>query len=207
MSHDRAHQRKYITPAICMVVIFSMLMFSCDIKNKQSSEYYPIDSLLDAQIGTLLLSKAKLTKQSSMSGLTSANEYTPKDTASWEKELAILGEIGAINRPTSKGLYQVDKALTDPRSNLKVDVFTATENLPVHSLRIYYQNEPAKIRRIEAVLEEGNSLYTSVKNLELEFQDVDQQLVLTGYKIEGSQKMYLKDSVQYKIAVAITLAN
>lgn len=207
MFHFRKHQHKSIKPAFCMGLICAMLMFSCDVKNKQSSGYYPIDSLLDAQIGTLLKSRAKLTKQSSMSGLNSVNEYTPTDSASWEKELAILGEIDAINRPTSKGLYKVDKALTDPGSNLKVDVFTATENLPVHSLRIYYQNEPAQIRRIEAILEEENALYTSVKNLDLEFQDIDQLLVLTGYTIEGSQKMYLKDSVQYKIAVAITLAN
>ncbi|RAW03068.1 hypothetical protein [Pseudochryseolinea flava] len=195
--------RRYI-----LVVVSGMLMFSCNIKkDRSSSGYYPIDSLLKAQANALHRHRAEVSKTSSLSDVNETNTFHPKDIASWEKELAALMEIDAINRPTYNGLYQVDKGLADTRSNLKVDAFTAQGDLPVQSLRIYYQDSPAKVRKIEAVLKEENSLYTSKKFFELEFQDIDRQNILTAYTVEGEQKMYLKDSVHYKIAVAITLAN
>jgi hypothetical protein len=192
----------------CAFVAIIALMFSCATKKQESaSEYFPIDSLLQAQIRILYHAKASIRKAASLGDSVEVNDYKPGDSIAWRNELSILSEINAINKPTSRGLYVVDTALTDVSSNLKVNVFTATENLPVRSLRIFYHNSPNNIRKIDAVLKEDNSLYSSVKNLNLEFQDIDQRIVLTGYAVSGIQKMYLKDSVTYNISVAITLAN
>ena len=209
MEHRLNHQRRTLRNLILWISGCAVAsMFSCAQQNNERANYFPVDSLLKAQMRILIDAKAKIRKTASLGEVTETNTYSPGDSiANWEKELSILKEMNAINKPTSKGLYLVDKALTDPRSNLKVNVFTAIENLPVQSMRIYYQNEPSNIRKIEAVLTEENTLYTSTKNLSLEFQDINERIVLTGYSVAGMQKMYLKDSVQYNIAVAITLAN
>jgi hypothetical protein len=206
MQHSKIHQGDTVH-SFWVVAVVTALMFSCSVKRTEKAGYFAVDSLLHAQVNILHSYNATIRKTASLGDTSDVNTYKPGDTIAWKNELAILSEIDAINKPTNKGLYLVDKALTDPRSNLKVNVFTATENLPVHSLRIFYHNSPANIRKIEAVLREDHSLYTSRKNLNLEFQDIDQHIVLTGFSVSGMQKMYLKDSVQYSIAVAITLAN
>jgi hypothetical protein len=80
-----------------------------------------------------------------------------------------------------------------------VKAFTSLEPLPVRSVRIFYDNDITKPRKIEAVYAEENSLFESSKNLLLEFQQIDNKNVLTSYSIDGGQEMIFGDSVSFSV--------
>jgi len=182
------------------------LFFSCSNKEKYGSSLYSIDSLLTAQVKYLSENKAALTKETRLGDKHDKISFTPKDTLAWKKELEMFAALDVINKPVNKDLYQIE-SLADDKSNLRVKAFTAKTELPVKYLRIYYQQAPDKIRKIEAQFNESNSLYESSRSLTMEFHQVDNKTVLTSYAIAGGQKMFLADSVQYKISGALSISN
>lgn len=125
-------------------------------------------------------------------------EYVP-DSTGWKKELDIFRQLEAMNKPLNKTKYLIDDGLYDPGSNLTVKAFTSLEPLPVRSLRIFYDTDIQKPRKIEAIFDEENSLYESSKNLLLEFQLINNKNLLTYYSIDGGQKMILSDSVTFSV--------
>jgi hypothetical protein len=123
----------------------------------------------------------------------------------WRNELEIFSQLQVINKPINREFYIIDDGLFDPSSNLTVKAFSATENLPVRYLRVFYQESISKPRKIEALYDDRNQLYKSGRILEMEFQQIDNKSVLTSYAIEGGQKMILGDSVAFVIRGVITI--
>ncbi len=80
-------------------------------------------------------------------------------------------------------------------------------NLPVKYLRIYYHGSIDQVRRIEAEMDIETSLYESTRYLEMEFQDINDTVVLTAYKVNGGQKINLGDTVEYIVQGVITIPN
>ena len=60
-----------------------------------------------------------------------------------------------------------------------------------------------RVRKIEAEYNARNALYKSTRLLTLEFEEVEGKSRLTSYAVDGGQKMFLDDSVQYTIDAAI----
>jgi hypothetical protein len=201
------------------LILFLVIAASCGKREKQEALFYPIDSLVDHQIKHLKAAQASLKKTAMLGDKTDVKNLSPQrsagDTIPWIHELSIFREINIINKPANEGGYVVDHELTDLRSNLKVRAFTALdpdstsngEILPVRYLRIYYQGSIENVRRIEAEMDIKTSLYQSARFLQMEFQDINDTVVLTGYTVSGGQKMYLGDTVQYKVEGLITLPN
>lgn len=189
------------TDRVLFVVIFAGLIFGlsgCK-RERQPASFFPIDSLVTVQIQQLTRMKAGLFKEAVLSGETDTITYVPNDTLAWVKELDIFRELDIINKPVNKGSYLVDDGLFDPGSNLTVKAFTSLKKLPVVYLKIYYQENIDKPRKIEALYDEGNFLYHSARQLSLHFQQVDNKTVLTSYAIKGGQKMIFGDSVAFYI--------
>jgi hypothetical protein len=194
-----------------------MLLASCGNQEKQKAIFYPMDSLIDHQILHLKKSKASLKKTATLDGKADTKMITPatsSDTIPWVHELAVFREINLINKPANAKEYIVDDGVTDPRSNLKVKAFTSrkdssgsNENLQVKYLRIYYHDSIDKVRRIEAEMDIRTSLYESARFLEMEFQDINDTVVLTGYTVSGGQKINFGDTVEYKVQSVITIPN
>jgi hypothetical protein len=72
-------------------------------------------------------------------------------------------------------------------------------------LKIFYLDVPSKIRRIEALYQEENSLLKGSRFLVMEFEEINNNLVLTSFSIEGGQKMFLGDSVKFSVKGTVTL--
>lgn len=180
-----------------VLAVSSFFFFSCE-SNSATSKLFNIDSLVTQQINFLSLRKPTLSKVAVLGNVHDQLDYVP-DSVGWSKELDIFRQLESMNKPINKTKYLVDDGLYDPGSNLTVKVFTSLEPLPVRSLRIFYDTDIQKPRKIEAVFIEENSLYESAKNLLLEFQQINNKNLLTNYSIDGGQKMILSDSVTFSV--------
>jgi len=180
-----------------LVVIFSAAwLLSCTKGDVRHAAYYPIDSLIEAQIHYLGEHPASLHKYATLGTDQDTAVYQPKDTSAWANELGPLLRLGVINKPIHQGKYKVEDNLRDPNSNLHIRAFSALEpDLPVAYLKVYYQGSLQHVRRIEGTYREVNGLYTSSQILSLELQDIHNKTLLTSYSIKGGQKMILADSM------------
>jgi hypothetical protein len=184
----------------------TILLAACTNPGADRPALYAIDSLLNAQAGFLASQKASLTKYMQLADQQETVDLVPQDSMAWRRELEIFTALEIINKPVNRDLYAVDR-FADSRSNLTVTAITTTANLPVTYLKIYYQGQRQRVRKIEAEYHESNTLYESARLLTLEFLEVDQVPVLTSYTVVGGQKMFLADSVQYTLNGALKISN
>jgi hypothetical protein len=176
-----------------------MLLVACE-ADKERVMFYPIDSLVTAQIRALTTSQATLQKEAVLGSDVSSKKYTPPDTLTWIDELDIFRQLETMNKPVNRDSYIVDDGLYDPGSNLTVKAFTSKESdLPVNYLRVFYEHSVNRPRKIEALYKEDNTLYKSSRIMIMEFDQINNKTVLTSYSITGGQKMTLGDSVMFAI--------
>lgn len=175
-----------------------MAALSCE-SEKQPAAFYPIDSLISDQVHHLAAIRAGLFKEALLSGEADTITITPADTMAWKKELEIFRKLDEINKPVNKLNYKVTDRRVDPGSNLMVKAFESLEELPVVYLKVYYQGNIRKPRKLEALYDEGNLLFQSARLLSMHFEQIGNKTVLTSYSVEGGQKMALGDSVSFYI--------
>ncbi|HEX8041812.1 MAG TPA: hypothetical protein VF490_21850 [Chryseosolibacter sp.] len=197
MFHRTDHNGKFFITAFVVSLLVTTLS-ACDSK-KRPAAFYPVDSLVTAQIRHLNSIHAEVLKEALLRGQKDTAKYTPKDTLAWINELDVFRRIDMINKPVNKGLYRVDDGLVDPQSNLTVKSFKSIKDLPVVYLKIFYQGTLHKPRRIEALYREENVLFGSSRVLSMDFQQIGDKTVLTGYEIKGGEKMVFGDTVEYYI--------
>lgn len=190
-------KKKRITLFLSILICTGVVLSSCN-QGTQTSKLYNIDSLLSQQVQLLAAGKPKLQKHAVLGNNNDTLTYVP-DSAAWSRELEIFRQLEAMNKPVNRPNYLVDDNLYDPGSNLTVKAFTALEPLPVRSVRVFYDTDIQKPRKIEAIYDEENTLYKSSKNLVLEFQQINNKTLLTSYSIDGGQKMILSDSVTFSV--------
>lgn len=195
--------KKLVPLFLCMGLFF--VLFSCETKNSRTSSYYPIDSLINEQIKFLSESKALLTKKAEINGTEETSTFAPKDSSAWAHELDIFAELNAINSPVNAGNYQVESGVRDSTSNLSIQLITAKSALPIVYVKVFYLETVSKIRSIEALYKEENSLLKGSRLLILEFQEITNKTVLVSYSIEGSQQMFLGDAVQFAVKGTIAI--
>jgi hypothetical protein len=192
-----------LTIKISTFILLSCLLISaCSNQNQRTDYLFNIDSVIQNQIHEFIDRNATVRKKVVLNGVEKITTIQPKGGEDWNKELAIFLELDIINRPINRNSYKVED-LADLESNLRIKSFTATEDLPVKYLRIYYHKNISDIRKIEAAYNSNNSLYSSGRLLMLEFEDISGNPVLTSYSVDGGQKMFLDDSVQYTIDAGI----
>jgi len=190
------------------IVIFvgvAISLASCYKKENKESLYYPMDSLINAQVEYLEQSKAVLSKSAEIDGVEESNSFTPKDSTAWANELDIFSELNVINSLGNARSYVIENGVKDANSNLSIRSFVGKGTLPVVYLKVFYLETASRIRRIESLYKEENTLVKGSRLLILEFEEINKRVVLTSYSIEGSQKMFLGESVKFSIKGTITL--
>jgi hypothetical protein len=195
--------KKSITFLSCLSLLFILL--SCEKKKNITNNYYPIDSLVQAQIEFLTASKAQLTKKAEINGDEETSTFAPKDSAAWAHELDIFAELNSINSPVNIGKYNSKAGLRDSTSNLSIHLITSRTAVPVVLVKIFYLERLSNIKRVEALYREENSLLKGSRNLILEFEEINNKTVLVSYSIEGSQQMFLGDAVQFAVRGTISI--
>jgi hypothetical protein len=186
-------------------IVCIFLFTSCS-KDKQvgSNQLLAFDSVWNTQVKSLTEAKAELTKEVLMNGVTQSTTSVIGDSLAWANELEIFQPIASINKPGNRS-YSQETILDDESSNLTIRRLFTDEALIVKEVRIYYLESPNNIRKIEALTSERNSLYTSARNLSLNFSEVNNKTLLTSYSIVGGQHMILGDSVQFDIHSTIRI--
>ena len=180
-------------------------MQSCEEKRSDTKFYYPIDSLINAQVVYLVESNAKLSKRAAIDGKEESVSFIPKDSSAWVHELDVFAELNDINKPTNVGQYRTERGVKDLTSNLLIYTIKSTEKLPVSYINVYYLNTLSDIRKIEAHFDQESDLLKSSRDLLMEFQNINNKIVLTSYSIQGGQKMLLGDSVTFSVHGMVTL--
>jgi hypothetical protein len=196
----------YLLRQINLIILAGFLLFtsSCKRTGADSPAYFNIDSLIHAQARHLTDLKASLTKKAQIDGAEETLSFIPGDTALWLKELDIFATVSSINKPVNKGNYSIIEGTDDDRTNLTVRTFTSKVSLPVVWLKVYYQDEPQHIRRIEALCKEESSLIKGSKMLIMEFQELNNKITLITYSLEGGQVMFLSKPVEFTLIGNIT---
>ena len=184
------------------LAVCGVLASGCGGENQTTASLYDIDSVIQHQVSYFMNKGAEIRKKAVLNGVEKVTVLAPKDSLDWEEELAIFLELDIINRPINRNLYKVED-ISDTESNLRIKSFSATEELPVRYLKVYYFKTMDRIRKIEAEYNARNSLYKSTRLLTLEFEEIGGKSRLTSYAVDGGQKMFLDDSVQYTIDAAI----
>jgi hypothetical protein len=164
---------------------------------KTAPDELDMDSLLSRQAALLAEKSVSLTKSAAVSDNRSETVLTPSATQ-WKEELEVFRDLGLLNQTLYQGSYRIEDPLDDPRSNLNIRRFT-NESAPLRSLQIYYQGDISQIRKLTGIVEEVNPLYSAHRELNLHFEELNGQLALSNYSVEGFQKVALRDTVRFSI--------
>lgn len=190
-----------------LLIVLPLLLAACGRpSSKKQATLYPVDSLIVSQALMLEASHARLEKEAFVNNREDNASISPNDSAAWWQELDVFLELNAMNNPTARDAYTVEDGLRDSSSNLTIKAFTCTDpDLPIAYLRVYYHESLNDVRKIEAKYVENNLLLKSKRILTMEFQDVYNKRMLHSYSIIGGQKLFLADTVQFKLTGRIII--
>lgn len=182
-------------------ILALLFLFSCgeNIKEKPINSYYNVDSLLNQQQKLADLEELSIKKRIGIDGEEELDTVR-FDSLGWKNELEAF-RIADINKPNLKGMYEAVEQKSDEQIVWKYT--TEKNSLGIEFLHIYF-DKANNLQKLIARYNENNALYTSERNLLMEFNP--QSHMLTAYSVEGSQKMVMNEPVQFFIKSEV-LAN
>jgi hypothetical protein len=179
-------------------VALTALLFSCNRENlKYDKPYFDFDSLVHNQVQKLSDANVKLVKKTFLNGKNDSTAFAP-DTTQWKHELDAFQQLDVINKPLFKGNYQFT-IQQDDHSNLLVRSYSTKMKSPVPEVKFFYQDGQNKLKKIESVFNESNVLYSTSRKLTIQFEEQQGVVMISGYRVQGFQKMILSDSVKFLI--------
>ena len=161
--------------------------------------YYDLNEQLLNNLNMVLAQKPSLEKEASLGTETDSHNWQP-DSAEWQLEFTLLFAAD-INKRNLLQAYSTTE-LTGKSGELTGKKYTRTdgENNGVQEMTVYYKENPADVRKVEVMIQEKNSLYHSIKNLNIFFEPSEGAFsLLNKYTINGGQKMLLRDTLVYEV--------
>jgi hypothetical protein len=180
------------------------VLVSCNKTNQiYDKPYVDFDSLINSQITSLVQAKSSLSKSVMLDGKSDQSTITI-DSAIVAHELDVFRQIDFINKPLYRNGYEVIDGEKDTRSNLTTRKYKSKNPSPIPIVIFYYHNDFSNILKIESVYQEDNTLYSTRRELLLEFDDASGTELITRYSLKGMQKMILNDTVMFSIEGSFT---
>ncbi len=175
------------------------LLASCNKSNlKYEKSYFDFDSLISSQSVALVKAGTLLSKSVSLNGKQDQSSIQT-DSTLMAHELEVFRQLDVINKPLYKSAYVILGGDKDSRSNLRIRTYKSKNPSPVPFITFYYLNDWKHLKKIESVYQEDNTLYSTERHLQLEFDDRAGIPLLSRYNVTGKQKMILSDSVLFSI--------
>lgn len=186
-----------------LIPLIALLAFSCDMKkDKTASYYYDTDSLMKQQKKLLWERGAYIEKKARINGDVETANVSPDSLQAWNNEFQIFDKMN-INKPVLNGVYEITE-YDDKTSNLTVREYTTEKDkVEVTRLKIYYLKDINNLRFLEARYSEDNPIYKSQRDLKITFDDFTGVPLLHKYEVTGTQKMLMKDTVQFVIQAEV----
>ncbi|MEI9919226.1 MAG: hypothetical protein WDO14_10560 [Bacteroidota bacterium] len=177
-----------------MTLLVAIVVFSsCAKKDPVSTKTFAdVDSLISAQIKSLPGNTLK--KSVEIGGKKDEISFKP-DSLQWSNELDIFRQLDQVNKASFLDAYVVSD-IRDTNSNLTIREIKANRLVPVSLIRFYFLRTPKDLRKIEAAWTEENALYKNDRTMVLE---LNERHLVSHYRIEGTQKMVMSDSVKFLI--------
>ena len=189
------------------IISVSLFSWGCQYTDEVSKDlnrkdYFDLPSLVEQQLVRLDSLRPTMEVVAQI-GDREEVKKVKKDSAGWAETLKLFSDAN-INRPVLQDSYIVSDS-TDQQHNWKVRTYRAKQpqNVEVPYLNVYYQDSLANIRRIETKFHEENLLYSTSRQLEMQFEATNSGPQLTGYSSEGRQKMIFRDSVHYQLKATL----
>jgi len=176
-------------------------MAACNEGQKSTEKLFNFDGLIDDQISQLSQRARVVDKASELDGEKSDSTFLPSSKG-WGDELWAFRQLELINKPAYRNVYKVEDPVKDSRSNLKVRRFQSSSS-PISVVSFYYQGDFTRLRKIEALLTESNILYTTHRELTMEFEEEDNKPILSSYSLNGFQKVPFTDTVRFSVTARI----
>jgi hypothetical protein len=198
---DEPRALTFVAPYVLQITRWTFLfatvfLSSCSQKRAVSSKtFYDIDSLISAQQKMLQSSNYRLMKSVEIDGQKDQTTFNP-DSLQWTHELDIFRQLDQINKGSFRDAY-VTTDSRDPNSNLTIRELKANRPAPVSLVRFYFLGTLRDLRKIEGTLTEENALYVNDRRIVME---IDDRHLVNNYRVEGTQKMVMSDSVRFVIA-------
>ncbi len=181
-------------------LVLGIFLISCNTgaPQKQISEYYNLDSLVNGQISVLTAGHFNTHKKVTLDG---ENEEVSSELTKeqWRDELKLFIDAD-MNVSSLSGVYECNCGINDKNSNLLVDRYSpknVKDKSRIRLFEVYYFKEISQVRKILIEEKEENELYYSSRRLVMNFENNREGMMLSSWTIEGFQKLILKDTVSY----------
>lgn len=174
-----------------------VMVTACRQEAIQSEKNLDFRGMIDRQVDQLSRQQRHLTKSAGMDQNLSDSTYLPTRIA-WARELEIFSELELINKPAYRNAYALQDSIDDPNSNLFIRQYVSP-GAPVPLIRLFYRDSVHHLKRLEAVMQETNLLYSTERMLTLEFDQEYKQSVLSRFSIHGFEKMAGGDTIRFNI--------
>lgn len=172
---------RFIFP-IFMLLLFSINSCNNPARQDQPNVYYDVLGFVEQQI-TDLSARKPLVKKAV--GINESRSQQQTRDINWNRELALFTQAD-INKPALRTSYQI----TRPDSlTYQYTLKNSADQLIVQSLVVQVDSATHQPRRIEAVLQSQNPLYSSERNILLESGSTDGQWRVNHYRLSGFQKL------------------
>ena len=176
-------------------LFFVLIVSSCTdpAPPNQPNVYYDVAGYVKRQIADLSAHKPLVRKTVLINAKTSRQDTRD---VNWSRELELFSQAD-INKPALRTSYQ----LTRPDSlTYQYTLKRAEEKLTVRSLRVQLDSLTREPRRIEAVLQTDNALYSSERHVLMESGSAGRNgWQVRHYKLSGFQKLPYFDKNNFAV--------
>ncbi len=188
-----------IKNTLCIRGLFSfcciLLLSSCQPEIKNEKNENSLSSFIEKQIIILKENKAIVNKKVSINNIVEKKIIKNID---WKTEFEMFFQSDIL-KSSFTGRYEVK--ITDHQILYTI---LPNQSIPVKYLKINFGDDIKQIIRLEAMIDQSNYFYHTVKHLEMNLVKQNEKIVLKNYSIKGKRKLIFTDEVNFSIYGEIT---